>query len=168
MLRNLPPQLGAPFTMATETGDTVVDKPNVDLTASDILSPKVWTASPNRPAFGLDVTCTKIAVEFQCMTRENMTACIAQNLDDLRAATATDAVFLARFTEDGTRIASVTVSKGMFAQCTPEVLKSEPLESMPWLGARLWHVRILEYRDTCNAKTSQSRVALRLAQPKIR
>ena len=148
--------------MATTTGDTIID-----LTASDILSPKVWTPSPTRPTFGLDVTCTKISVEFQSMTRENMTACIAQNLDDLRAATATDAVFLARLTDDAKRIATVTVSKAMFAQCTPEVLKSDAIESYPWLAARLGHVRILEIRDTAAPRKEQIIEAERLRQLNI-
>ncbi len=162
MQRNSPPQLGERGAMATTTGDTIVD-----LTASDILSPNVWTPSPARPTFGLDVTCTKISVEFQSMTRENMTACIAQNLDDLRVATATDAVFLARLTDDGTRIATVTVSKAMFAQCTPEVLKSDAIESYPWLAARLGHVRILEIRDTATPRKEQIIEAERLRQLNI-
>ena len=34
-------------------------------TASDILAPQRWAPAASRVAFGLDVTCTKIAVDFQ-------------------------------------------------------------------------------------------------------
>ena len=57
-----------------------------EFTASEILSPQVWAARQQRPQFGLDVTCTKIAVDFQNMRRETVAAVIASRLEMLREA----------------------------------------------------------------------------------
>ena len=131
--------------MGMGTGPT---EPTEDFTASDILSPQLWTRRSPRPVLGLDVTCTKIAVDFQSMTESGADACIKQNLEALREATGTDATFIALIDDEQSYIESITVSKSMFAQCRPEVLKGEPLEALPWLKARLEHMRILEVRDT--------------------
>ena len=53
--------------------ETVPPESVRDLTASDILSPQLWSRSSNRPSLGLDVTCTKIAVDFQSMKSEGAT-----------------------------------------------------------------------------------------------
>ena len=47
-----------------------------DLTASDVLSPLTWPRRGARPAVGLDVICTKIAVDFQGMTEATAADCI--------------------------------------------------------------------------------------------
>ena len=146
---------------------TVPPNPVSDLTASDILSPHLSTRRSPRPALGLDVTCTKIAVDFQNMTEVTADAVVRQNLDALRESTAMDATFIALFDSDGTYIESVSVAKGMFAQCTPEVLKGEPLETLPWLGSKLEHMRILEIRDTSTARKEQIAECARLKQLNI-
>ena len=40
-----------------------------DYTASDVLAPQFWTGRAERPPPGLDVACTKIAVDFQNLQR---------------------------------------------------------------------------------------------------
>ncbi len=45
------------------------DKP-ADFTASDILAADAWTGRTPKPVLGMDVVCTKIAVDFQNMRRE--------------------------------------------------------------------------------------------------
>ena len=147
--------------------ETVPPEPVRDLTASDILSPQLWARSNTRPSLGLDVTCTKIAVDFQSMTEATAEACIRQNLDALREATHTDATFIALFDEETTHIESLSVSKGMFTQCSPEVLKGDPLEALPWLRSRLEHTRILELRDTANTRREQAAEGARLKQLNI-
>jgi len=146
---------------------TVPPNPVSDLTASDILSPHLATRRSPRPALGLDVTCTKIAVDFQNMTEVTADAVVRQNLDALRESTAMDATFIALFDSDCTYVESVSVAKGMFAQCTPEVLKGEPLETLPWLGSKLEHMRILEIRDTSTARKDQIAECARLKQLNI-
>ena len=69
------------------------DPRHPDLTASDILSPQTWPRRGIRPAVGLDVICTKIAVDFQSMTAVTAADFIAANLELLREATRTDTAF---------------------------------------------------------------------------
>jgi diguanylate cyclase (GGDEF)-like protein/PAS domain S-box-containing protein len=145
--------------MGTGTGPT---DPAEDFTASDILSPQLWTRRTPRPVLGLDATCTKIAVDFQSMTEAGADECIRRNLEALREATGTDAAFIALIDDDLSYIESITVSKSMFAQCTPEVLKGEALEALPWLKSRLEHIRILEIRDTGNVRRDQTAEGQRL------
>jgi hypothetical protein len=66
-----------------------------EYTASEVLSSKLWQPRPDRPPLGIDLACTKIAVDFQNITAGNADAVIRQSLDILREATGTDAVFLA-------------------------------------------------------------------------
>ena len=139
-----------------------------EFTASDVLSSKLWQPRPDRPSLGIDLACTKIAVDFQNITAGNADAVIRQSLDILREATATDAVFLALLDGHGERIDSIACAKGPFAQCRPEVLKGEPLEALPWIRSRLEHVRILEFRDTVSARPEQAADAERLAGLDVR
>jgi len=127
-----------------------------EFTASDILSPQLWTRRNPRPVLGLDVTCTKIAVDFQSLTEAGAEETIRQNLEALREATGTDATFIALIDDDVSYLESISVSKSMFAQCRPDVLKGEPLDALPWLKAKLEHMRILEIRDTSNVRREQS------------
>jgi len=139
-----------------------------EFTASDVLSSKLWQPRPDRPPLGIDLACTKIAVDFQNITAGNADAVIRQSLDILREATETDAVFLALLDGHGERIDSIATAKGPFAQCRPEVLKGEPLDALPWIRSRLEHVRILEIRDTVSARPEQAGDAERLAGLDIR
>ena len=146
----------------------VQGEPFSDFTASDVLSSKLWQQRPDRPPLGIDLACTKVAVDFQNISAGNADAVIRQSLDILREATGTDAVFLALLDGHGERIESIATAKAPFAQCRPEVLKGETLEALPWIRSRLEHVRILEIRDTVTARAEQASDAGRLAGLDIR
>jgi diguanylate cyclase (GGDEF)-like protein/PAS domain S-box-containing protein len=139
-----------------------------DFTASEVLSSKLWQPRPDRPPLGVDLACTKVAVDFQNISAGNADTVIRQSLDILREATGTDAVLLALLDGHGERIESIATAKGPFAQCRPEVLKGDALESLPWIRSRLEHVRILEIRDTVSARAEQAGDAGRLAGLDIR
>ena len=139
-----------------------------EFTASDILSSKLWQPRADRPPLGIDLACTKVAVDFQNITAGNADAVIRQSLEILREAIATDAVFLALLDGHGERIDSIATAKGPFAQCRPEILKGEMLDVLPWVRSRLEHVRILEIRDTVKVRAEQSADAERLAGLDIR
>jgi len=62
---------------------TVQSEQLPDFTASDILSPKLWQPQASRPPLGIDIACTKVAVDFQNLTADNADAVIRQNLDIL-------------------------------------------------------------------------------------
>ena len=135
-----------------------------DFTASDILSADAWTGRTAKPVVGIDVVCTKIAVDFQNMRRDTVDECIRRNLELLRGATGADCAFLAALSaEDGT-IADVQLARSAFAQCRPEGLAGMSLNSFPWLKGRLEHLRLSELRDTGAPRREQQTEAAKFAE----
>jgi diguanylate cyclase (GGDEF)-like protein/PAS domain S-box-containing protein len=131
------------------------DPRQLDLTASDILSPQTWPKRGPRPIVGLDVICTKIAVDFQSMTAENALDTITANLEMLRDATRVDAAFHISFDSEVDAFGEIQVARGMLATGNPEQLTGQQLEVMPWLRARLAPLRVSELRDTSNPREDQ-------------
>jgi diguanylate cyclase (GGDEF)-like protein/PAS domain S-box-containing protein len=140
----------------------LLDKP-ADLTASDILSPNAWTGRSAKPAVGLDVACTKIAVDFQNMRRETVEECMRKNLELLREVTASDCAFAAALNPDDLTIKDVVVASSGFSQCRPQALEGESLDAYPWFKSRLEHLRLSELRDTSAPRREQAVEAERLA-----
>ena len=125
--------------------------PGNDYTASDVLAPQFWTGRAERPAPGLDVACTKIAVDFQNLQRATADEAIHHGLAMLREATSADGAFSAFFDATGSHIESVMVAGGSFAQVHPEALRGIPLERLPYVASRTDHLRLSEFRDTADA-----------------
>jgi len=119
------------------------------------LAPHRWPRRSIRPTVGLDVICTKIAVDFQGMTAANSAACIVTNLELLRETTLADTAFHIMLDDDVTHLAEVQVARGMLATGNPEQLKGQPLEVMPWLRSRLASLRVSELRDTAQPRPDQ-------------
>jgi len=141
----------------------IPDKPE-DFSASDILSAEAWTGRAPRPVVGIDVVCTKIAVDFQNLKRESLDDCLRRNLELLRDATASDCSFLASLNPDDLTFSDVQLSRSAFAQCRPEGLSGVSLESLPWLKGRTEHLRLSELRDTNLPRKEQAVEAARLAE----
>src|SRR5437879_2760540 len=139
------------------------DKP-ADFTASDILSADAWTGRAPKPVLGIDVVCTKIAVDFQNMHRDSVDECVARNLELLRSATACDCAFLAPLNPEDSTIGEVKLARSAFAQCRPEGLTGIALASLPWLKGRLEHLRLSELRDTSAPRKEQATEAAKLAE----
>src|SRR6267154_207552 len=135
--------------------------------ASDVLAPQFWTGRSERPAPGLDVACTKIAVDFQNLQRANADECIKQNLAILREATSADGAFSAFLGASGSHIESVMVAGGQFAQLHPEGLRGMTLERLPYLAGRTEHLRLSEFRDTAAPRLDQVPDANLLAELSI-
>jgi diguanylate cyclase (GGDEF)-like protein/PAS domain S-box-containing protein len=127
-----------------------------DLTASDILSPQSWPRRGVRPAVGLDVICTKIAVDFQNMTAATAPDCIVANLELLREVTRADTAFHISLDVDLETFADVQVARGMLATGNPEQLRDQSMEALPWLRSRLAPLRISEFRDTAKPRPDQT------------
>jgi diguanylate cyclase (GGDEF)-like protein/PAS domain S-box-containing protein len=142
------------------------DKP-AEFTASDILSADAWTGRAPRPVLGLDVACTKIAVDFQNMRRDQIDDTIRRNLELLREATATDCAFLATFRTDELVIEDVQLARSAFAQCRPEGLREASIDSFPWLKSRLDSLRLSELRDTSTPRREQTLEAQKFADLQI-
>ena len=90
-----------------------------DYTASDVLAPQFWTGRAERPPPGLDVACTKIAVDFQNLQRATADESIRRSLAILREATSADAAFSAFFDATGSHIESVMVAGGAIRAGAP-------------------------------------------------
>ena len=102
---------------------------SAEFTASDILSADAWNGDKvPRAAIGVDVACTKIAVDFQNMRKEGVADCLRRNLELLREATATDCAFLLVLRPDEPVFEDVQLARGAFAQCRPEALQGTALE----------------------------------------
>ncbi|MDE2250980.1 MAG: diguanylate cyclase, partial [Gammaproteobacteria bacterium] len=137
--------------------------PGQDHTASDVLAPQFWTGRVERPAPGLDVACTKIAVDFQNLQRSSADETIRQCLTILREATSADGAFSAFFDATGSHIESVMVAGGSFAQVHPEGLRGIPLERLPYIAGRNEHLKVCEFRDCAAPRREQARDAGLLA-----
>jgi diguanylate cyclase (GGDEF)-like protein/PAS domain S-box-containing protein len=135
------------------------DPRHPDLTASDILSPQAWPRRGVRPAVGLDVICIKIAVDFQTMTAATAPDCIVANLELLREATRADTAYHIRLDPDTEILTDITVARGMLATGTPEQLRGQTLEVLPWFRSRLAQLRVSELRDTANPRIDQAQDA---------
>jgi diguanylate cyclase (GGDEF)-like protein/PAS domain S-box-containing protein len=127
-----------------------------DPTASDVLSPQSWPRRGIRPAIGLDVICTKIAVDFQSMTEATAANCIATNLELLRETTRADTAFHASLDAELGTFAEVLVARGMLATGNPEQLGGQSFDALPWLRTRLTHLRVSEMRDTGKPRPDQA------------
>jgi diguanylate cyclase (GGDEF)-like protein/PAS domain S-box-containing protein len=138
--------------------------PPSDFSASDVLAPQFWTGRTERPAPGLDIACTKIAVDFQTLRRESADDVIKSSLEILRESVSADATFCAFFNAGSTHIESVTACGGPFVQCHPEALRGVTLDRLPWLQSRADHLRISEFRDTATPRREQSADAGLLAE----
>jgi len=132
------------------------DPRHPDLTASDVLSPNSWPKRGIRPLVGLDVICTKIAVDFQTMTAETTADCLHTNLELLREATRSDAAFHMSLDSEASVIVDVQVARGMLTTGNPEQLRGQSLDSLPWLKSRLASLRVSELRDTGHPRPDQA------------
>jgi diguanylate cyclase (GGDEF)-like protein/PAS domain S-box-containing protein len=127
-----------------------------EYTASDVLAPQFWTGRPERPVPGLDMACTKIAVDFQNLNRDTADECIRRSLEVLRDSASADSAFVAFYNSDVSHIESVTAAGGPFVQCHPEALRGEPADRLAWLRSRSEHLRLSELRDTATPRNEQS------------
>jgi diguanylate cyclase (GGDEF)-like protein/PAS domain S-box-containing protein len=132
------------------------DPRHPDLTASDILSPQTWPRRGVKPPAGLDVICTKIAVDFQTMTAATTLDTIIVNLELLREATHVDTAFHVALDAELGVISEVQVARGMLATGNPEQLRGQSLDDLPWLQSRLAPLRVSELRDTGAPREDQA------------
>ncbi|HEV7714885.1 MAG TPA: hypothetical protein VGO53_04795, partial [Steroidobacteraceae bacterium] len=138
-----------------------------EFTASDILSADAWNGRTTKPILGLDVACTKIAVDFQNMRRPGLDETIRRNLELLREATESDCAFAAVLSTEEPTIEDVQVARSAFAQCRPEALRGEHIDKCPWLKSRFEHLRLSEFRDTSAPRREQVAEAQRFSELQI-
>ena len=132
------------------------DPQQPDLTASDILSPQLWSKPGRRLALGLDAVCTKIAVEFQSITASTVRGCIRANLEALRESTQADTAFIVRLDPETLLLSDTQIARSMLATGSPEQLNGQSLDNFPWLSSRLTHLRLFELWDTAKPRKEQA------------
>jgi diguanylate cyclase (GGDEF)-like protein/PAS domain S-box-containing protein len=120
---------------------------------------------PGEP--GLDLICTKIAVDFQCLEEASADARLAAGLQDLTNASGADAAFLALLDPDSSQFVTVYSGRSEFSVCNPDVLLGKALEQLPWVASRLQHLRLLEIADTESPAPGQEEDARVLAESQI-
>jgi diguanylate cyclase (GGDEF)-like protein/PAS domain S-box-containing protein len=111
----------------------------------------------------LDLTCTKVAVDLQSITAATAAERIPAGLQALTDAWGADSVFIVLLDETASAFDTVYAGRSTFSACNPEVLKDRPLDELPWLKARLEHLRLVEIKDTSNPSLAQQEDARRLA-----
>ena len=139
-----------------------------DEDGGDFLSTQAVFGVGSRPAVGLDVLATKVAVDFQSLTSETGDNCVKRNLDALREATGVDAICIALFDQACKTIERVASATALFAPFDPQVMKGDSLERLPLLGRGLEHLRICELRDTLAPRRDAATDAARFAELGIR
>ena len=140
---------------------------NPELTASDVFSTGVWSARGGKPTLGVDLACTKIAVDLQNMRRGTTEEVIRESLISLRDSSGVDTAFVWLFSADGTTVEEVHAAHGALAQCRVEVLRGVQLNDYPWLRGRLEHLRLSEIRDSAAPRRDQVAESRKLAELSI-
>jgi diguanylate cyclase (GGDEF)-like protein/PAS domain S-box-containing protein len=124
--------------------------------------PPARAQTRGRDGPGLDLLSTKLAVDFQSVTRASVAERLQTGVQALTDASGADAVFVALFDATASTIEEVYAGRSTFSACNPEVLKGRALADFPWIKARLDHLRLLEIKDTARAATAQARDAEQL------
>ena len=138
--------------------------------AADVLplSMQTGTLSQSRRAtVDIDVLLTKAAVDFQNPAGDRPDALIGPNLESLREVVGLDNFFIARFSPQRDRIASVIAANSLFASFNPETLTHDTLASLPFLRDRLEHLRVIEMRDTSQPRRELAAEAARFASVQV-
>jgi GAF domain-containing protein len=135
---------------------------SADLGATDVFASPLWSARKDA-GLGLDVECTKAAVDLQNLTTQTSDSIVASSLETLRRATAADVAVLAMLDDAGARFDRVTFSRGEAVSCDPQGLAQQLLADFPFLASRFEHLRLTEYRDTDKPTREEPAEAGRLA-----
>ncbi|MGH8258209.1 MAG: PAS domain S-box protein, partial [Steroidobacteraceae bacterium] len=133
-----------------------------DLTATDVLSSDAWMGRAGLPALGLDVACTKLAIDLQTLDRGSADEVIRRSLETLAEITGSDCAFVALLDAER-RFGQVHAARRGLGVPQPEALRSEPLAQYPWLESRMGHLRLTQLHDTAAPRRGELAEAHRFA-----
>ena len=119
------------------------------------MSLQAWPKRGDRAPAGLDVICTKIAVDFQSLSAATAREVIAADLELLREATRSDAAFHLPIDAQTQAFSEIQVARNMLSTGNPEQLQGLTLDAFPWLKSRMAPLRVSELRDTANPRDDQ-------------
>jgi diguanylate cyclase (GGDEF)-like protein/PAS domain S-box-containing protein len=140
---------------------------DVERPAESTIQTLIQRASRKSGEPGLDLICTKIAVDFQCVDETTVNDRLATGLQDFADASGTDAAFLALLDPESNEIQTVISGRSEFSACNPDFLLGQRLTALPWIERRLKHLRLLEIRDTSNPSAAQGDDAAVFAERNI-
>jgi diguanylate cyclase (GGDEF)-like protein/PAS domain S-box-containing protein len=95
----------------------------------------------------MNLELIKLAVDFQDLSAADERAA-SSKLELLRQTTNVDAVCLVLFNNEGAKARQVISAVAAESRIKPERLLELRLDALPWLAARLGHLRLLELLDT--------------------
>ncbi len=116
---------------------------------------------------GLDVTCTKVAVDFQRLTDDDPDAQIIDGLAALLEATDEECLCVGLLDEAGERIEQVLAARGTFSVCRPQGLEGLPCDELPWIQARLQQGSGVELLNTDHPAPGRARDAALLGELQV-
>jgi diguanylate cyclase (GGDEF)-like protein/PAS domain S-box-containing protein len=121
-----------------------------DPTATDVFASTHWDARRDM-VLGLDMECTKAAVDLQNFSALTRDAVVAAGLETLRRSAHADVAFLALLDEGATRFDVVEIAQDAGSAFRPDELRGVELAELPFLAARFGHLRLTEYQDTSHS-----------------
>lgn len=116
-------------------------------TLTDVFDNPSWLASKGA-VLGLDVDCTKAAVDLQNLRQPGADEVIAAALETLRCTAGAECAALALMDESGEKFTPPTVARNPEAGIQLAELDGMELARYPFLASRFEHLRLTEYRDT--------------------
>jgi diguanylate cyclase (GGDEF)-like protein/PAS domain S-box-containing protein len=116
---------------------------------------------PGEP--GLDLICTKVAVDLQSITPSNAAERIKSGMQSLTEASGSDSVFVALLDSEAKTVHTVYSGRATFSTCNPDTLVGRAVDDFPWMKSRLQHLRLLEISDTTSAPLAQRQDAEQFA-----
>jgi diguanylate cyclase (GGDEF)-like protein/PAS domain S-box-containing protein len=119
----------------------------VDTGASDVFAGPFWS-SRKGAGLGLDVECTKAAVDLQSLSEKTAETVIPASLETLRRAAGADLAFFALLDDSGERFARSIAARSEAVDPGLPALKGVELAQFPFLLSRFDHLKLTEYRDT--------------------
>jgi diguanylate cyclase (GGDEF)-like protein/PAS domain S-box-containing protein len=108
---------------------------------------------------GLDVVCTKVAVDFQRLPGEGFENTLISGLAALLEAIGEECLCIGLLAEDGASIEQVLAARGTFSACRPQALEQLALSELPWINTRLAQGSGVEILDTDTPAPSRARDA---------
>ncbi len=145
----------------------MAEEGDVERTGESTIQTLIRHASRRPGEPGLDLICTKIAVDFQSIDETTADERLAAGLKDLTNASGVDCSFIALIDAETKRIDTVYSGRSPFSACNPDVLVGLGLAELPWIASRLKHLRLIELRDARTPSSGQARDAQFFAEHDI-
>jgi diguanylate cyclase (GGDEF)-like protein/PAS domain S-box-containing protein len=129
---------------------------------TDVFANPSWLVRQGA-VLGLDMECTKAAVDLQNLRAPAADAVIDSALETLRRAAGADFAFLAQLDAAGERFDRLTVARAEDLEFQGASLHGTELQEFPFLASRFEHLRLTEYRDTSTPGREGAEEAAQLA-----